>query len=258
MMQTNVTGSTHLFAFALRRTLPVIFMSTSRVYPYDLVNDCRYRELPTRFELERGNDDISHHGVKTSLRIQGPKTLYGATKLACELLLQELATQFDLPVLINRCGVISGPGQLGKIDQGIFAFWLFCHHWQKPLSYIGFGGQGKQVRDVLHCEDLADLIMIQSRRIEEFRGQVFNAGGGRHSSLSLAEATVLCREITGHKSPITQEPRNRPGDIKWYLSHNADAEREFGWQPRRNPEIVLRDTYEWLLEHELELGRLLG
>ena len=93
--------------------------------------------------------------------------------------------------MIDRCGVIAGPWQMGKVDQGVFTYWLLAHHFQRPLAYIGFGGAGKQVRDLLHVDDLLDLVDEQLGDPDRWAGATVNVGGGRACSLSLLETTEL-------------------------------------------------------------------
>ncbi len=109
----------------------------------------------------------------------GPRTLYGATKLSAELLIEEYADAFGLRAVTNRCGVIAGPWQMGKVDQGVFSWWLLAHLFGRPLSYIGYGGSGKQVRDLLHVDDLVDLVDEQLGEPERWSGVTANVGGGR-------------------------------------------------------------------------------
>ena len=90
-----------------------------------------------------------------------------------------------MPAVIDRCGVIAGPWQMGKVDQGVFTHWMLAHHFGNPLSYIGFGGEGKQVRDLLHVEDLVDLVERQLLDPAAWDGRTVNVGGGRECSLSL-------------------------------------------------------------------------
>ena len=97
---------------------------------------------------------------------------------------------YGLRAVINRCGVISGPWQMGKVDQGFVVLWLSRHLFGGPLSYMGFGGHGLQVRDVLHVDDLYDLIVRQLNGLNEYSGSLFNVGGGMASSVSLRELTV--------------------------------------------------------------------
>jgi CDP-paratose 2-epimerase len=150
--------------------------------------------------------------------------------------------------------VIAGPWQMGKVDQGVFTYWLLAHRLGLPLRYLGFDGSGKQVRDVLHVDDLVDLLDDQLARPELWAGATLNVGGGREHSLSLHETTELCRELTGNEVTVAsgaQDPR--PGDIPIYISDCARLEALSGWQPRRTPYQTLSDTSTWLLEHEAEV-----
>ena len=103
-------------------------------------------------------------GVAEDFPLAGARTLYGSTKLAAELLIEEYRAAYGLRAVVNRCGVVAGPWQMGKVDQGVFTYWMLAHHFRRPLSYIGFGGSGKQVRDLLHVEDLIELLDEQAPR----------------------------------------------------------------------------------------------
>src|SRR5690606_37641735 len=100
--------------------------------------------------------------------------LYGATKLSAEHMIEEFADSFGLAAVINRCGVIAGPWQMGKVDQGVFSWWLLSHLFGRDLAYIGHGGTGKQVRDLLHIDDLVDLVSLQLSDPEHWRGVTAN------------------------------------------------------------------------------------
>ncbi len=258
MVNNNLLGSVNCFEFVRERKLPVIFLSTSRVYPYNALNACEFTESDTRFELLTRQPGISQQGISTDYTLSGVRSLYGATKLASELLLQEYSTQYDIPSIINRCGVIAGPWQLGKIDQGVFTHWLASHYFGNPLNYIGFGGQGKQVRDLLHISDLAILIEQQIAQIHTFRGKVFHAGGARLSNLSLLETTLLCRQITGKTVAVGSISETRPADVKWYITNNGDTEATFKWHPTKKPADILQDTYLWLQQNETLFRGLIG
>ncbi len=250
MINNNLNGSVNCFEFARIRRIPVLFMSTSRVYPYNTLNRCTFSEEATRFELAAQQPGITFNGVSTETPLAGIRSLYGATKLSSELLLQEYSAQYDLPAIINRCGVIAGPWQLGKVDQGVFTHWLAAHYFKRPLNYIGFGGHGKQVRDLLHIHDLTTLITRQIDKIHDFRGEIFNAGGSRVANLSLLETTEICRNLTGHSPQIGSIPDTRPADLKWYITDNGPTESTFNWQPKKAPVDILSDTFNWLHEHE--------
>src|SRR5262249_54258442 len=157
-------------------------------------------------------------------------SLYGMTKLAAELMIQEYADAYSLRAVINRCGLITGPWQMGKTDQGVITLWVAAHYFQRSLRYIGFNGTGKQVRDFLHIEDLADLVLAQVRNMELYRGRLFNIGGGVANSLSLRECTELCRKITGNSISIVPVSENRPADVRIYISDHRAVSAAADWK----------------------------
>ena len=172
--------------------------------------------------------------------------MYGASKLAAELLLAE----YDLPWVVNRCGVVAGPWQMGKVDQGVFTHWMLSFYLGRELAYIGYGGRGKQVRDLLHVADLVDLVDDQLRRPRHWAGQTFNVGGGRVGSLSLLETTALCRELTGRDMRIGSVEQARPGDVPVYLSDCTALFAHTDWRPRRDARTILVGIYTWIRDHE--------
>src|SRR3954454_5775205 len=121
VVQSNLVGAYNCLELARRDGAQFLFMSTSRVYPYGALDELPYRESETRFEL------TEREGIAEDFPLDGPRTLYGATKLAAELLVTEYAATAGLPTAINRCGVIAGPWQMGKVDQGVFTYWLLAH-----------------------------------------------------------------------------------------------------------------------------------
>lgn len=260
LLDVNLQGAINCFEWAREKKVPVIFLSSSRVYPYDILNACNYRELDKRFEFVDGCAGISSQGVQVSMPLQGVRSLYGASKLSAELILREYAAQYDLSAIINRCGVIAGPWQLGKIDQGVFTYWMANHYFKQPLTYIGFGGKGKQVRDILHIQDLAELVAIQVRCMLEngvvFKGEVFNVGGSVYSNLSLQEATEICASLTGNHLDIGSTCEPRPADMIWFITDNGRTQSFFKWKPLRSAFNVLEDTYNWLRNNEPALRNL--
>ena len=258
MVQNNLVGSLHCFEFARRKSAPVIFLSTSRVYPYDRINCHSYREDATRFTPAEAARGFGPEWIGLDFPLEGARSLYGATKLASEIVLQEYSRQYGLPAVVNRCGVVAGPWQLGKQDQGVFTHWLVSHLLKRPLAYMGFGGQGKQVRDLLHIDDLVELVLLQSRRIAEFKGDIFSAGGGAGSNLSLLEATDLCRRITGRHIPLSSRPEDRPADVIWFVTDNRPTTARLGWRPVHTAEDILRDIRDWLVTQPDLLANLFG
>lgn len=259
IINTNLIGTINCLELARKDKADVIFLSTNRVYPYEPINNIKIKELETRFDWVAGQEinGWSRDGIGIDFTTQGPKTFYGATKLASELLLQEYISNYDIKGVINRCGVIAGPWQFGKVDQGVFTFWMLAHYFKKNIKYIGFGGKGKQVRDLLHVQDLFELLDLEIVSINKISGNIYNVGGSRQVSLSLLETTKLCEQITGNRLKIGSDKISRPGDIKIYLSDNAKVKKDLGWQPKKNAEDILVGVYEWIKENEGQINKSL-
>ena len=259
LFQTNLVGAYNCLELARRAGAQLVFLSTSRVYPVAPQLSLALEEAETRFELapEQPLAGASAAGIAEDFPLAGARTLYGATKLAAELLIEEYRAGFGVPAVIDRCGVIAGPWQMGKVDQGVFTHWMLCHRFRRPLRYIGFGGEGKQVRDLLHVEDLVDLVERQLLDPERWDGKVFNVGGGRECSLSLQETTALCRELSGNEVAVEPVAETRAGDVPIYLS---DCGRLFDfdeWRPRRSARRILADIDAWIAADEERIGQAL-
>jgi CDP-paratose 2-epimerase len=251
-VHTNLMGAYHCLELAKRDGAQFVFLSTSRVYPVDALCSLAYHENSTRLELDTQQPfpGASEAGISEEFPLAGARTLYGATKLSAELLIAEYAAAFGVKAVIDRCGVIAGPWQMGKVDQGVFTYWMLAHYFGRDLSYIGFGGSGKQVRDLLHVEDLVELIDDQLARPDHWTGVTMNVGGGRDCSLSLAETTQWCRDITGREIPVTAAGEDRPGDIPIYISDCSLLSSHAEWRPERGPGEILADIFEWIRENE--------
>jgi CDP-paratose 2-epimerase len=252
LVETNLNGTIHCLYFANKCNAGFIFLSTSRIYPIDKIDAIRYTEAGTRFEIASNQllSGITKKGISELFPITGYRSFYGATKLASELMVTEFNAFYGLRTVINRCGVITGPWQMGKLDQGVVALWLTQHYWKGSLSYIGFGGEGKQVRDVLHVEDLSRLIDYQIHHLDDLNGKILNVGGGDQVSLSLTELTMLCQEITGNKISISQKKENRKADIRLYITDNTQITALTGWKPVKTPKLILEDIYAWIQSNE--------
>jgi len=259
-VQTNLLGAFNCLERARAEEAFVVFLSTSRVYPVAPQLELALEEAETRFELSASQPvaGAGPAGIAEDFPLAGARTLYGATKLSAELLIEEYADAFGLRAVTNRCGVIAGPWQMGKVDQGVFSWWLLSHLFGRSLTYIGYGGSGKQVRDLLHVDDLIDLVDEQLGDPERWSGAVANVGGGRECSLSLLETTEICRELTGNEVPIGTETETRPGDVPVYLSDCARLHSLTSWRSRRGARDVLADMLAWSTEHEDELRAALG
>ncbi len=200
---------------------------------------------------------ISELGISEDFPLKGHRSLYGATKLASELLIEEYRAAYNVPAIINRCGLVTGAWQMGKVDQGVYGLWVAAHYFQRSLNYIGFGGSGKQVRDLLHVEDLLRLINYQLEHFAEFDGEIFNVGGGFSNSLSLVEATDLCRNLAGKSIPINPVLEERAGDIPIFITDSSRVMERTGWQPVIGPEAALQDIYDWIAANEIVLSSIL-
>jgi CDP-paratose 2-epimerase len=252
VVRTNLVGAYHCLELARRHHAQLVFLSTSRVYPIAGLEGLFSEETDTRFELSDAqvSAGASSAGVAESFPLAGARTMYGATKLAAELLIEEYRAAYGLRAVIDRCGVIAGPWQMGKVDQGVFTHWMLSHMLDRPLRYIGYGGSGKQVRDLLHVDDLVDLIDEQLAAPEAWDGGLFNVGGGRECSLSLLETTALCKELTGNELAVASTDETRPGDVRIYLSDCSLLFSKTSWRPRRSPRRVLEDIQGWIEANE--------
>lgn len=249
LIQTNLNGAINCAEYCREHNAPMLFLSTSRVYPYKTLAAADVSETETRFELENNQavSGLSREGVSEDFPMNGPRSLYGATKYAAEIMLEEYRDRFSIPVIINRCGVLSGPWQFGKSDQGIAAFWTAAHMNGKALKYIGFKGCGKQVRDFLHIDDLFELVKLQMKEPEKFsQAGVFNVGGGLKISASLKELTAICEKVTGGKIEISAEPELRYADIPVYITDNARINKFCQWSAQTGLEKIIQDIYEWI------------
>lgn len=257
---TNLTGAYNCLELARLRNAYFVFLSSSRVYPVAGLAGLRLLESSTRFELadEQPLAGASAAGISEAFPLTGARTLYGATKLAAELLIEEYRATYGLRAVVDRCGVIAGPWQMGRVDQGVFAYWLLAHHFGWPLAYIGYGGSGKQVRDLLHVDDLVALVEEQLLDPLRWDGVVANVGGGRECSLSLLETTALCEQITGKRCVIETVAAARPGDVPVYVSDCSRLFELTGWRPRHPPEQILADIHAWVQAHEAPLRRSLA
>jgi CDP-paratose 2-epimerase len=257
LFQTNLVGAYNCLEKARAGNSELIFLSTSRVYPIATLEAHAWREEATRFAWEdSGDDGITSRGVSETIDLSGARSLYGYTKLSAEQLIEEYRETYKLKSIVNRCGVIAGPWQFGKVDQGVASLWVMAHHYRRQLSYIGYGGKGKQVRDFLHVDDLCDLIIEQVSHFESWDGWLGNVAGGLSNSVSLCELTALCEEVAGKKITIKSVAENRPSDLRLYIGDCARLFTRTAWRPKRDVRRIVRDIHSWVKEHEEALAKL--
>jgi len=259
LIETNLNGTIHTLDLALKKRANFIFLSTSRIYPIKTLEQIEVTETATRFQIASSQTihGVSPAGISEEFPLQGARSLYGTTKLSSELFVEEYNEMFGLNTIINRCGILTGPYQMGKIDQGVVVLWMAKHFWKDKLSYIGYGGMGKQVRDMLHIKDLFSLIDLQIHQPQKFTGKTFNIGGTEQVSASLLELTKKCQEISGNKIPIDSIPTTRKADIKLYLSDCTKIKNTIQWEPKISVDGILQDIYLWIRENEMQLKPIL-
>jgi len=260
LINTNLLGTINCLEFTRKNKASILFLSTSRVYPIETINKLNYIESKDRFDLNNKQKikGASKFGIAENFPINGSRSLYGATKFCSEILLQEYIDNYKLKGIINRCGVITGPWQMGKVDQGVFVLWAARHIFGGKLSYIGYGGQGKQVRDFIHVDDLFDIIDIQLNNIDKFNGEIYNIGGGVKNSVSLKELTAICQKITGNKIKIDSIKETRPADLKLFITDSRKIMKLTNWKPKKDIKEMMTDIVNWINENKNQLKAILS
>lgn len=234
LLEHNLTSVVHVLEYCKRHQAGFVLLSTSRVYSIPELCALPLKDLGDAFGLDTARclpEGVSSEGIGRTFSTAAPISLYGSTKLACETLAAEYGFAFDFPVWIDRCGVMTGAGQFGTPDQGIFAFWVNAHLRRRPLKYIGFDGCGKQVRDALNPADLADLVIAQMQSGRIGGQRTYTVGGGNENAMSLAQLNAWCNARFGDFQPAA-DTRQRVYDIPWMVMDNSEARRDFGWTPK--------------------------
>lgn len=245
LLEHNLIGTINLLEYCRASRAGLILLSTSRVYSIPALTQLPLRAESSAYTLDDGHPwpaAVSSAGVGEGFSKEPPISLYGATKLASEQLALEYAAGFQVPVWINRCGVLAGAGQFGTAEQGIFSYWLHAHSTRRPLKYLGFGGLGFQVRDALHPRDLARIVDFQLR--SGGPGQLLNVSGGQANSMSLAQLTAWCDQRFGPHQPIA-DGSERPYDVPWLVLDSSEALTATGW----TPQIGLHRILEEIADH---------
>ncbi len=247
----NLLGTINCLEYARKYDSDFIFLSTSRVYPVKYLREIELSQNNTRFDLNYDvhtpECGITNTGINESFPLDAPRTLYGSTKLASELLIQEYNDVYGLKTIINRCGLIAGQWQFGKVDQGVITLWVAKHFYNQPLTIYGY--HGKQVRDVINIKDLYELIHTQLNMKTQLSGQIFNVGGGYQNSISLNELTTICQEITGNSPSISYTNDIRQGDIPLYISDNTKVTKTTGWYPKTSVKTTVMDILKWIQDN---------
>ncbi len=236
----NANGTLNLLE-ATRKHAPeavFIFTSTNKVYG-DTPNRLPLIEQATRWEIDPAHP--FHGGIDESMSIDQTKhSLFGASKVAADILVQEYGRYFGMKTACFRGGCLTGPAHAGTELHGFLAYLMKCTATGRP--YQVFGYNGKQVRDNIHSHDLVEAFwhFFQAPRVAE----VYNIGGGRHSNCSMLEAIALCEQISGKTLDWCYKEDNRIGDHIWWVSDVSKFQAHYpGWHYRYGIEEILREIH---------------
>jgi CDP-paratose 2-epimerase len=236
---TNAVGTLNLLEAARRHvpSAPFVHMSTNKVYG-DAPNEIPRVELETRWDYA----DVAYaHGIPETFRIDRSKhSLFGASKVAADVMVQEYGRYFEMPTCCLRGGCLTGPSHSGVELHGFLSYLVKCNVEQRP--YTVFGYKGKQVRDNIHSQDVAEFI---ARFIDSPRpAAVYNIGGGKANSCSVLEAFTLVAARTGKPMKWAYDERAREGDHICYYSDLREMMKDYpGWEPR----ISLGETIDQIV-----------
>ena len=246
VFNTNLVGTYNVLKKCLKDKSNIIFLSSSRVYSIK-----KLRNLIKNLNLKKSLK--LKHKINEEFDTSGVSSLYGFTKLASEKLIKEMFFGLKQKYLINRFGVIAGPWQFGKQDQGFVPLWVARHLLRKKISYIGFGGLGNQVRDVIHIDDVCEIIYIQLKRFNKIYNNTFNIGGGLANAISLNKLTIKCQGITKKKNIINNVKKTSNYDIPYFITDNKKLKKFYNWLPKKNIDKVIRDIFIWLTQNKMLL-----
>ncbi|HEY2433324.1 MAG TPA: NAD-dependent epimerase/dehydratase family protein [Vicinamibacterales bacterium] len=217
-----------------------VYTSTNKVYG-DTPNRLPLVERDTRWDIDPSHPFAA--GIPESMSIdQSLHSLFGASKVAADVAVQEYARYFGMKTAVFRCGCLTGPRHSGAELHGFLAYLMKCACTGRP--YTVFGYQGKQVRDNIHSADVV-AAFLEFWRAPRGGGEVYNLGGGLHSNCSMLEAIGLCETIAGRTLQWTYSPTNRIGDHIWYVSDLRKFQAHYPqWRMQYDLEALLRDIYE--------------
>lgn len=250
VINTNFIGTLNVLKKIKKDKSKIIFISSSRVNSIEEINNIvKKKFLKNKLKITKK--------INENFSTLKPKSIYGLTKFASEMLIEEFSYAFKIKYIINRCGVIAGPLQFGKVDQGFVSLWIWNHIIKKKLKYIGYGGNGHQIRDILHIYDLCDLIELQIKNFNKNNNTLFTVGGSKNSYTSLIELTKKCEKITKNKIKFSKQSKSSIYDIPYFITDNSKIQRAYNWKPKRNMKQIIKDTYNWLIVNKKQLKRYL-
>jgi len=260
VVESNLMGTVQLLELAKRWNAGLILLSTSRVYSMDVLRKIPLSKTATRFVPDADGafpSGLSAQGIKENFCTEPPLSLYGSTKRASELLAAEYAYAYQMPVWINRCGVMAGGGQMGGPQQGIIAYWIHAVREKRQLRFTGFGGTGLQVRDLFHPNDLVETLVMQMKnRPPAGEAPVTVFGGGLDNSVSLHELHCWCEARWGSHT-VEQVEVSHSMDIPWMVMDSTAAESRFGWKIKHTKAMIFEEIAEFAEKNENWLSQVL-
>ena len=234
VFDTNLTGTFNILSKCLKDNATIIFLSSSRVYSISALNKLKF-QMKKKYSKKIGIKFLTNN----------PKSLYGYTKFSSEKLIEEFNFSNNLNYIINRVGVVSGPWQFGKTDQGFLSLWSWSYLNKKNLKYIGYNGSGLQVRDILHVDDLCEIIFIQISRISKICNLTFSFGGGIKNAINLKSLSKKLEKISSNKIFFSRIKKTSKYDIPYFVADNKILKKTYNWAPKRKIDEIIFDVYCW-------------
>jgi CDP-paratose 2-epimerase len=246
LIEHNLYGTVNLLELAKNYRAGFTLLSTSRVYSVKALSEIPVVVEDSAFAPDTAvplPEGVTANGIAENFSTAPPLSLYGASKVASEVVALEYGDAFDFPVWINRCGVLAGAGQFGHAEQGIFSFWINAYLRRRPLRYIGFDGAGHQCRDCFHPRDLLPLLEKQFAVSDGGKPRVVNLGGGAANAMSLAQLSRWCEARFGAHQ-ITAGTTSRAFDVPWLVMDSDLARKTWGFAPAITLEAILQEISE--------------
>ncbi len=259
LFEHNLAALGNLLEYCRAHGAGLLLVSSSRVYSIEALAGIPLRVEKQGFVVDASAPlppGLTGNGIGEEFSTAAPISLYGATKLASEIMALEYGAAFGFPVWVTRCGVLAGAGQFGTPSQGIFAYWVNAHLRRRPMRYIGFDGTGYQARDAFHPRDLSALLLAQMRTMRRGGRRLYAAGGGTANTMSLAQLTAWCDERFGGYVPAA-DPAPRQYDLPWVAMDSGRAIADFGWRIETPLSAILEGIARHAKEHPdwLEVSR---
>ena len=234
VLNSNLISTKNLLIKCVKDHSKIIFISTSRVFSIKSLNN-----------LKKNIHKKTEKKIDMNFDISSPKSLYGFTKLASEDLIKEFSYNNNIKYIINRFGVISGPWQFGKVDQGFLSLFMWKFLNKKQIKFIGYNGSGKQERDVVHIDDFCKLINLQISNLKKYFNKSFTVGGGSRNTVNLLDVYKICQKLTNFKPKIIKIKSTSIYDIPYYKSCNKEEKKIYNWKVTKNVKKILYDILLW-------------